>query len=124
MPYLVLKDRDGATIQFWNLHEGPMTFGRDPKINGRVEDKELSRSHFTITHEDTGFTIKDLTSKNGTFVNGQRVTDKVLRPNDEIRAGQSVFSFMEGLTTLAMKLDKDIQDLSKFSPGASSSPQK
>jgi pSer/pThr/pTyr-binding forkhead associated (FHA) protein len=118
MPYLLQKDRDGSTIQYWNLHEGPTTVGRDSKVNARVDDQELSRQHFQITHEDTGFTIKDLSSRNGTFVNGQRVTEKVLKPNDLITAGKSTFSFMEGLTTLSMKLDQDIKNLEKFKSGS------
>jgi pSer/pThr/pTyr-binding forkhead associated (FHA) protein len=114
MPYLVHKEKDGSTIEFWNLHEGPTTVGRG-EVNAKVDDTELSRKHFVVTHEDGGFTLKDLGSTNGTTVNGQRVTEQVLRPNDDIRAGNSLFLFMEGLTTMAGKLDQDLKDLDRVS---------
>src|SRR5438309_3080071 len=108
MPYLIHRDTDGAVIQFWNLHEGPVTIGRGNEANAKVEDELLSKTHFTITPEPAGFTIKDLGSKNGTLVNGQGITQHVLKPDDEVRAGRSTFRFMEGLTTIAGKLDQDI----------------
>lgn len=116
MPYLVHKDTDGSTIEFWNLHEGPTTVGRSTESNAKVDDTELSRKHFTVTHEESGFTVKDLGSTNGTAVNGQRVSEQVLKPNDKITAGKSLFVFVEGLTTMAGKIDQDLQDLSKAAP--------
>ena len=61
MPYLIHKHTDGSTIQYWNLHEGPLKIGRGPDANS-IEDGELSREHFQITSEDDKhFTLKDLT---------------------------------------------------------------
>ena len=114
MPYLVHKDKDGATIQFWNLHEGTLTVGRGTDTNGQVDDAKLSRKHFVVTSEAAGFTLKDLGGPNGTLVNGKPVTEQVLKPNDQVRAGDSVFQFFDGLTTMAAKLDQDIQGLGKF----------
>lgn len=114
MPYLVQKDRDGSTIEFWNLHDSPMTVGRGEKCNAKTDDERLSREHFVITEAAGKFTLKDLGSKNGTLVNGQRVTDPVvLKPNDQIQAGQSLFTMMEGLTTMSVKLDQDLKDLDR-----------
>ena len=114
MPYLVHKDKDGSVIQFWNLHEGVMTVGRAPEVNARVDDPKLSRKHFEITPAAGQFTLKDLGAANGTFVNGTRVTEKVLAANDNVRAGDSSFFFMDGLTTMAAKLDDDIKNLGKY----------
>ena len=122
MPYLQHKDTDGSTIEFWNLHDGPTTVGRSPECNAKVDDQELSRRHFSITHEAAGFILKDLDSKNGTTVNGRRVPEQVLRPNDVIRAGTSLFVFLEGLTTIAVKIDQDLKDLAKFAPDSSAPP--
>ena len=124
MPYLVHKDKDGAVIQFWNLHEGPLTVGRAPEVNAQVDDAKLSRKHFVIAAADGQFSLKDLDSGNGTFINGNRVTEKVLTPNDNVRAGDSSFFFFEGLTTLASKLDEDIKGLGKFAVDTSEPPPK
>ncbi len=114
MPYLVHKDRDGSTIQFWNLHDSPTTVGRGNDVNAKVDDERLSRAHFVITESAGEFTLKDLGSKNGTLVNAQRVTEHILKPHDQIQAGQSLFVFMEGLTTLSMKIDQDLKDLDRI----------
>ena len=114
MPYLVHKDKDGSVIQFWNLHEGVITVGRSNEVNAHVDDPKLSRKHFDVTPAAGVFTLKDLGAANGTYVNGQRVTEKILAPNDNVRAGESSFYFMDGLTTMAAKLDDDIKNLGKF----------
>ena len=124
MPYLVHKDKDGSVIQFWNLHEGVMTIGRSLEVNAHVDDPKLSRKHFEITPKDGSFTLKDLGAANGTFVNGTRATEKVLAPNDNVRAGDSSFFFVDGLTTMAAKLDDDIKSLGKFALDTGEPPPK
>lgn len=123
MPYLVHKDKDGSVIQFWNLHEGVMTVGRADEVNAHVDDPKLSRKHFEITPAAGLFTLKDLGAANGTFVNGTRVAEKVLAPNDNVRAGDSSFFFVDGLTTMAGKLDEDIKNLGKFAADTGEAPQ-
>jgi pSer/pThr/pTyr-binding forkhead associated (FHA) protein len=116
MPYLIHKDVDGSVVQYWNLHEGPLTVGRGEEAEARIDDGELSRKHFVIAKQGSAFLIKDLGSKNGTLVNDKTVTEQALQPNDLIRAGRSTFTFLEGLSTLGGKIEKDIEDLKKFKP--------
>ena len=114
MPYLLQRNPDGSVNQFWNLHDSPTTVGRSDDVNAHVQDRELSSQHFVITEGPDGFTLKDMGTTNGTFVNGQRVAEQKLKPGDTIRAGRTEFAFMEGLTTLAMKIDQDIKDLERM----------
>lgn len=115
MPYLIHKNPDGSTNQYWDLHGPPTTVGRSTKVNAQVDDPKLSAAHFTITPTPDGqFTLKDLGSSNGTQVNNQPVTEYVLKPNDTIQAGQSKFLFMEGLTTISRKLDEDLKALDRI----------
>ena len=92
MPYLLHKERNGSTIQYWNLHAGPLVIGRGDEAEGKIDDIELSREHFVISKEEGAFHIKDLGSKNGTLVNNQAVSDQVLQPNDQIRLGAASLS--------------------------------
>ncbi|MEO8052690.1 MAG: DUF4123 domain-containing protein [Acidobacteriota bacterium] len=55
------------------------------------EDSYLSGQHFAIEYDGTQCRIRDLGSSNGTFVNGDRVTDRVLQEGDSIGAGGSTF---------------------------------
>ncbi len=68
--------------------------GRDLRLDIRPHDPEISRHHTTITFDGRGFTVEDLESTNGTFVNEERVTGKrALKPGDIIRVGSSSMRF-------------------------------
>ncbi len=67
-----------------------LVIGRESEGPGRLaDDPELSRHHAEIVRTPSGeFTIKDLSSTNGTFVNGSRLnTPVVLTVGDEIGVG-------------------------------------
>ena len=53
-------------------------------------DKSISSLHFSLESADQTCRIKDLNSRNGTFLNGRRVTAAVLKTGDEIRAGDTI----------------------------------
>jgi len=75
------------------LEEDAVIIGRDEKTDIYVDDKRLSREHCKISKEGTRFTIEDLGSANGTFVNGQKVTQKTLENGDKIQVGSNSFEF-------------------------------
>lgn len=55
------------------------------------EDSYLSGQHFAIEYDGTQCRIRDLGSSNGTFVNGDRITDRVVKEGDSVGAGGSTF---------------------------------
>ena len=69
--------------------------GRSPTNTVYVRDKNVSRVHCQITVTDRGPVVRDLQSTNGTFVNGQHVTEKPLNPGDEVRIGLTNFRIEE-----------------------------
>jgi len=75
---------------------GELTIGREKTNIISVEDRVLSRRHCRIQDEDGEFSIHDLNSSNGTYVNGLPVTTRALKDGDQIRAGQSVLLFENG----------------------------
>ena len=64
-----------------------MTVGRSDKADLIVDDERTSRMHFSIHLEDDVFILRDLQSRNGTFLNGSRIDAHPLKPGDQIRAG-------------------------------------
>lgn len=60
------------------------------------DDVGLSRQHMVIEKVGTDWAVRDLNSKNGTIVNGNRITGPVsLRPGDRISAGHLTIEFVE-----------------------------
>jgi pSer/pThr/pTyr-binding forkhead associated (FHA) protein len=52
-----------------------------------IRDGKASREHAKIYRQGQQFAIVDLNSSNGTFVNGQKITKRVLEPGDEVSIG-------------------------------------
>lgn len=84
--------KDGTQMEF-ELGDRPITIGRSPEADVVVLDEKVSRVHCGIRLWDGEFFIKDLKSRNGTVVNGQRVEMIRLNPGDRIRVGSTAFLF-------------------------------
>ena len=64
--------------------------GRSKKADVALPlDKSISSLHFSLECAEQTCHIKDLNSRNGTFLNGRRMTEAVLKTGDEIRAGHT-----------------------------------
>jgi DNA-binding winged helix-turn-helix (wHTH) protein len=82
------------------LLTGPNVIGRDLEATVFVEASSVSRRHARIVVTADGVALEDLGSKNGTFVNGRRVTGSAsLRNGDEVRVGTVRLVF--GVSTAA-----------------------
>lgn len=74
--------------------------GRDAQRNQiSLDDPQMSRENSRIRLENGVFVIYDLASTNGTFVNGQKILKQALKDRDEIKIGETSFSFVEVKTT-------------------------
>jgi len=69
----------------------PLIIGRSRQADIRLEDDLASRQHTKIAFEDDKYVVEDLGSKNGTYLNGQKVGRAVLKTGDYIRIGDSNF---------------------------------
>lgn len=74
------------------LDSGVVTVGRSPDNSIQVHDERASRMHCVIERQDAGqWMIRDLNSRNGTKVNGEKVVEQILRVGDLIRIGSHEF---------------------------------
>ncbi len=70
------------------LAPGAFVVGREPGVDVRLDVDGVSRKHARVTVEPSGDArIVDLSSRNGTFLNGRRISDASLRDGDELRVG-------------------------------------
>ncbi|MBZ0275652.1 MAG: FHA domain-containing protein [Anaerolineae bacterium] len=77
--------------QTYDLNKDIITVGRDITNDITINDPEVSRHHMRFTRGAGGFTLEDLGSTNGTFVNGQRLAGaKPLANGDMIGLGETV----------------------------------
>jgi len=86
----------------------------EPQLIGRssealpLTDPTISRRHAELTPDDGRWIINDLKSANGTFVNGQRVTERrQLEPGDQVRTGNTLIMF--GRESTAAKRASDVR---------------
>jgi predicted component of type VI protein secretion system len=87
----------GAYLEVWTatgrelvaLEAGRLTVGTDPANDLALPaDPTLSRLHAALERYGAGWCVRDLDSRNGTFVNGQRVLrERPLHHGDELRVG-------------------------------------
>jgi DNA-binding winged helix-turn-helix (wHTH) protein len=85
---LVWGDREIA------LAEGENVLGRDPEVAVWIDLDSVSRRHARIVVEREEATLEDLRSKNGTFLNGQKVTAPVrLSSGNRIKVGAASLVF-------------------------------
>lgn len=64
-----------------------LIIGRDANCHLALDAPVISRKHATITIKWGGYVLTDLSSKNGTFINGERIEEKSLHDGDEIVFG-------------------------------------
>lgn len=80
---------DGRRQEF-ELGEKTITIGRSPDVDILLPDKLLSRRHCGISYLNSAYFLRDLKSRNGTFINEQKVDVARLRHGDNIRVGDTV----------------------------------
>lgn len=74
------------------LKKEKFLIGRAKECALRAGSEAISRQHCAITRTETGYTVKDLGSRNGTHVNDQRITAEVpLVAGNELRVGPLKF---------------------------------
>jgi predicted component of type VI protein secretion system len=90
--------------------------GRDSECDITIPGTHLSRRHAEIAISGNKLLVKDLGSSNGTFVNGQQVTDAELTPGDQIQFDVLTFT-VEGPG------DQDDMNATRIRPAIQAKPK-
>lgn len=70
------------------LDSDVVTVGRHPDSDIFLDDITVSRRHAEVRREGSSFSVHDVGSLNGTYVNGRRVEDQVVTTGDEVQIGK------------------------------------
>lgn len=66
-----------------------ITAGRHPRSDIFLDDVTVSRKHCEFIHADAGgYSVRDVGSLNGTYVNRERIESAVLEAGDEVQIGK------------------------------------
>jgi serine phosphatase RsbU (regulator of sigma subunit) len=85
----VLAVWDGQKLHNVVISSSRFTIGRGPDRDLVLDDPRISRNHAVLVRNGASWTIEDSGSRFGTFVNGARITEQVLRQGDHISFGES-----------------------------------
>ncbi len=97
-PALVFLTGDMLAVPI-PLERKEVILGRALGADVRINDTQISRRHASITTvfdaeiNQTRYVLKDLISRNGTFLNGQKIIEEVLHNGDKIALGEHIFRF-------------------------------
>lgn len=125
MPYLAVETGINAGSKH-TVAADSVILGRGPGTI-QVEDKAASRRHAEIFRVGELCFIRDLESKNGTYLNDAKVQEEILKSGDRIRIGSTVYLFAdedaEGLAEAVQFGDDKKGETTFLSPSARSKPE-
>lgn len=78
------------------LPDDQLTIGRSRENSIVLDDMLVSRRHVVIIADDEGLLLRDVGSRNGTYVNGRKVEQIHLHEGDRIGIGASTFEVRDG----------------------------
>ena len=93
----VIVESAGREREFL-LREGTTRIGRDPSCYIRLADPSLSRQHLECTLRGGELVVRDLNSKNGTYLGSQRIQEAHIQPGVRLRIGRLWLLFDETLS--------------------------
>ena len=96
MAKLVILNQ-GMTGRTFDVNVERTTVGRMEENTFQIADASVSSRHAEILLRGTELLIRDLNSTNGTFINGDRITEAVLKPGQILRFGQVELKIDDGL---------------------------
>ena len=91
---LLLVMRGPNAGSTFRLDNDLTTAGRHPDSDIFLDDVTVSRRHVEFYREDGRFTVRDVGSLNGTYVNGSRIEEADLAGGDEVQIGKFRLQFL------------------------------
>ena len=83
-----------AIGQKFVLKPGEILIGRSSQAAIQIDHESVSRRHAKVSFADIGVTMQDLGSTNGTYVNDEPITERVLSNGDLIKVGRTILKYL------------------------------
>ena len=95
MAKLVILNQ-GMTGRAFDVNVDRATVGRVEENTFQIADASVSSRHAEILLQGSDLLIRDLNSTNGTFINGEKISEAVLKPGQTLRFGQVELKIDDG----------------------------
>src|SRR5262245_36867198 len=103
MDVKLVVQRNGQAAQTFQMRRTEMIIGRQKGCGVRIPSAQVSRQHCLMAFKDDLLSVEDLTSANGTFINGRRIARReYLRPGDLLKVGPVTMLVQYQLTQAAV----------------------
>ena len=93
--FLLVRTEGAPQVRF-DLGGALISIGRASDNDVIVDDPEVSRHHCQLKLQHGAYSLADLGSRNGSWINGQPVSEVALGPGDMIRIGSTEIEFQVG----------------------------
>jgi len=97
---------EGFTGLTCELKVDKTTVGRLEDNAFQISEPSVSSHHCELNQRGTDLLVKDLNSTNGTFINGEKVAEAVLKPGQILRLGQVEMRLESGAAAAASAASK------------------
>jgi DNA-binding CsgD family transcriptional regulator len=84
---IILRHPDKSSAAAIKLSEGTNVVGRDPTCNIVLSDHSVSRFHAELSVHGSIITVRDLNSRNGTYVDGKHIQSSAVRAGQQLHFG-------------------------------------
>jgi diguanylate cyclase (GGDEF)-like protein len=74
----------------------PTVLGRSSKCDVQIDQESVSRNHCRVSFNGKTYSMRDLGSTNGTYVNDELIDEINLRDGDQIKVGRTILKFITG----------------------------
>jgi DNA-binding response OmpR family regulator len=110
---MLIAQTGPAAGQRWALIKADVTIGREPDCDVVIPDRQVSRVHAAVHRVEGGFELEDLSSKNGTHLNGRPVQGRVrLQDGDLIQVALVArLAFVGSEATVPLQAGTPMADL-------------
>ncbi len=110
----VIKGRDQG--KRFELDAPVLGLGRDAKNPIQLHDSEVSRRHAQVLRTAEGFSLVDLNSSNGTYVNSQTISQHVLQSGDRVQLGRTLLIFTGNEERSSIDLAEEVAIIDRSKP--------
>ncbi|MCC6741416.1 MAG: protein kinase [Planctomycetia bacterium] len=96
MPQLLVEKGPNKGQAMVLSGSGPFHIGRDPACAFVLNDSNVSRKHAELVSQSGAWSVRDLASRNGTYLNGRRLAAPAkLQVGDRLQTGEILISFLD-----------------------------